>query len=65
MRYHTIRLDSVELTPESLAAADCVLICTDHSCYDWDLVVRHAPLVVDTRNATRGVAEGRAKIVRA
>jgi UDP-N-acetyl-D-glucosamine dehydrogenase len=65
MRHHTIRLDSVQLSPESLAEADCVLICTDHSCYDWDLVVRHSPLVVDTRNATRGVAEGRAKIVRA
>ena len=45
--------------------SDCVLIVTDHSAYDWALIVAHAPLVVDTRNATRGVVEGREKIVKA
>ena len=63
MRRHSIRLRSTPLTPESLAGFDCVLICTDHSAYDWPFIVRHAQLVVDTRNATRGVAEGREKIV--
>src|SRR5207302_10284538 len=33
MRHHRIRLDSVPLTEETLAAADCVLIVTDHSVY--------------------------------
>ena len=42
-----------------------MLIATDHSAYDWAFVVRHAPLVVDTRNATKGVADGRDKIVKA
>jgi UDP-N-acetyl-D-glucosamine dehydrogenase len=41
------------------------LIVTDHSAVDYALVVRHAPLVVDTRNATRLVSEGREKIVKA
>ena len=63
MRRHTIRLASTPLTAESLAAADCVLICTDHSVYDWEWVVSHAGLVVDTRNATGGVRVGREKIV--
>ncbi|RUL89386.1 nucleotide sugar dehydrogenase [Tautonia sociabilis] len=63
MRHHTIRLSSVALTAETLEAADCVLICTDHSCYDWDWIVRHCSLVVDPRNATRGVSEGRDRIV--
>jgi UDP-N-acetyl-D-glucosamine dehydrogenase len=65
MRHHTIRLRSVALTAEALADQDCVLICTDHSCYDWPWVVRHARLVVDTRNATRAIVEGRERIVRA
>jgi UDP-N-acetyl-D-glucosamine dehydrogenase len=42
-----------------------VLIATDHSAYDYPTIVRHAELVVDTRNATRGVADGREKIVKA
>jgi UDP-N-acetyl-D-glucosamine dehydrogenase len=60
-----LRMASTPLTPEALSAQDCVLIATDHSAYDWGLVVRHAPLVVDTRNATKGVTEGRDKIVKA
>jgi UDP-N-acetyl-D-glucosamine dehydrogenase len=41
---------SVALTPETLAAADCVLIVTDHAAIDWRLVKAHARLIVDTRN---------------
>ncbi len=44
---------SVKLTPALLRGMDCVVITTDHSSFDYDLVVRHSPLVVDTRNATR------------
>lgn len=54
---------SVELTPENIARYDCVLIATDHSQYDYDAIVRHAKLVVDTRNATRRVREHREKII--
>lgn len=42
---------SVALTPETLAAADAVVVVTNHSTVDWDLVIEHAPLVFDTRNA--------------
>ena len=52
------------LTPVTLRSADCVLIVADHSCIDYRQVVRHAHLVVDTRNATRAVDEGRHKIVK-
>jgi UDP-N-acetyl-D-glucosamine dehydrogenase len=44
---------SVPLTPESVAEADCVLIVTDHTAIDYDLVRDRARLVVDTRNALR------------
>ncbi|HEX3151530.1 MAG TPA: nucleotide sugar dehydrogenase [Gemmataceae bacterium] len=56
---------SQPLTPDTLRAQDCVLVATEHSAYDWDMIVDNAPLVVDTRNATRGVTRNRTKIVRA
>jgi len=46
--------ESVALTPERLAAADCVLIVTDHSDFDIGEIVKHSALVFDTRNATSG-----------
>jgi UDP-N-acetyl-D-glucosamine dehydrogenase len=42
---------SVPLTQQSVAAADCVMIVTDHSDFDYSLIARHARVVVDTRNA--------------
>jgi UDP-N-acetyl-D-glucosamine dehydrogenase len=48
---------SVPLTPDALSGADCVLIATDHSQVDWEFVVHHARVVIDTRNATKGVAQ--------
>lgn len=62
MRRHRIQMDSIPLTEETLRSHDCVLILTDHSAYDYDFIVRHARLVVDTRNATARVKEGREKI---
>ncbi|AGA70631.1 nucleotide sugar dehydrogenase [Desulfitobacterium dichloroeliminans LMG P-21439] len=60
----TMHLDSIELTDEALAAADCVLILTDHSSIDYDRIVDKANLVVDTRNATKNVETNREKIVK-
>jgi UDP-N-acetyl-D-glucosamine dehydrogenase len=40
---------------ENLSQYDCVLIVTDHSDYDYGKIVRESQLVVDTRNATRGI----------
>ena len=42
---------SVPLTPQSVAAADCVMIVTDHTSVDYRMIKRNARLVVDTRNA--------------
>jgi UDP-N-acetyl-D-glucosamine dehydrogenase len=42
-------------TLENLGQYDCVLIVTDHSDYDYERIVRESQLVVDTRNATRGI----------
>ena len=67
MRHHQVpELTSSPLTPEFLASQDCVLIATDHSAYDYDQIVEHSRLVVDTRNATAGVgSRGGATIVKA
>jgi UDP-N-acetyl-D-glucosamine dehydrogenase len=54
---------STTLTGKAISEADCVIITTDHSSYDYDLIVRQAKRVIDTRNATKGVAKGREKIV--
>ncbi len=59
------RLSSTPLTPEFLAAQDCVLIATDHSAYDYQFVVDHARAVIDTRNATKNITRGREKIRKA
>jgi UDP-N-acetyl-D-glucosamine dehydrogenase len=53
---------NTRLTPANLARADLVLIVTDHSEFDYDKVVRHATLVLDTRNATREVKVNRSKV---
>ncbi len=66
MRHYDLpAMASCELTPEFLAGQDCILIATDHSAYDYDFVVQNASLVVDTRNATVSVKEGREKIWKA
>ncbi len=65
MRRYRFKLRSVALTREALAAADCVLIVTDHAAVDYALVGAHARLVVDTRNAMARVASPRARVVKA
>ena len=66
MRHHDVPdMDSSPLTPEYLAAQDCVLIATDHSAYDCDFIVKHSRMVLDTRNATKNVKQGREKIRKA
>jgi UDP-N-acetyl-D-glucosamine dehydrogenase len=46
----------MKCTPlENLGQYDCVLIVTDHSDYDYGRIVRESQLVVDTRNATKGI----------
>jgi UDP-N-acetyl-D-glucosamine dehydrogenase len=59
-RKYNLNMDCAPLT--DLGKYDCVLIVTDHSNYDYPQIVREAQLVVDTRNATKGIVSP--KIVR-
>lgn len=47
-------LYSIPLTPATLSKTDCAVILTAHSVFDYPSIVRHAPLIVDTRNALKG-----------
>ena len=53
LRSHTIRLESTTLTAKVLKDQDCVLIATDHQAFDYELILKNASLVVDTRGVTR------------
>jgi UDP-N-acetyl-D-glucosamine dehydrogenase len=64
-REHNLRMSSKRFDARTLKTYECVLIATDHSCYDYDAIVRNARLVVDTRNACANVTTGRHKIVKA
>jgi UDP-N-acetyl-D-glucosamine dehydrogenase len=59
-------LNNTDLTDATLSGCDCVVIVTDHSNVDYGRTVRLAPLVVDTRNATRklDLREYEEKIIR-
>ncbi len=66
---HDLRIDSVvmgnrELSSSLLEQADCVVIVTDHDAFDWQYVVNHSKLIVDTRNATRGARAETCRIIK-
>ncbi|MGC8561454.1 MAG: UDP binding domain-containing protein, partial [Phycisphaerae bacterium] len=52
-RKYALNMSSTPL--ERIPDFDCVVIVTDHSQYDYPSIVEHAQLVIDTRNATRGL----------
>jgi len=56
MRLYDFNKTSVPLTKETLRSYDCVVIATDHSCYDYKFIADNASLIVDTRNAVNGAA---------
>jgi len=64
-REYDLKMKSRKLSEQMLGQYDVVLISTDHSEYDYEWIVKHAQLVVDTRNATAKVRTGRSKIVKA
>ena len=49
MREHYFDLKSIELSPSALSRFDCVLLATNHDAFDYALIKKHAPLMVDTR----------------
>mgnify|MGYP000859788922 FL=1 len=64
-REHDLRMVSKDLSEKMLKGYDAVLIATDHSSYDYEWIVRNARLVVDTRNATAKIRNGKSKVIKA
>ncbi len=64
-REHNLGMTSKKLTAAALKSYDCVLVATDHSAYDFDWIVRHTKLVVDTRNAAANIKSRSGKVVKA
>jgi UDP-N-acetyl-D-glucosamine dehydrogenase len=62
---HLAGMRSTPLDAALLAAQDAALIVTDHDAVDYQALLDHCPLVVDTRNATQGLRPGWARVVRA
>jgi UDP-N-acetyl-D-glucosamine dehydrogenase len=65
MRKYDFDIKSSDLTEDFLKQMDVVVIVTDHSSYDYEWIVQHAKLVLDTRNATEQVKSDRHKIIKA
>ncbi|HSP07603.1 MAG TPA: UDP binding domain-containing protein, partial [Acidobacteriota bacterium] len=64
MKIETGALRRSDLSIPLLESAACVVVVTDHSSYDWQFIVDHAALVVDTRNATAGTRPKSCRIVK-
>ncbi len=62
MRMYDLRKKSVPLNKETLKKYDCVVVATDHSSYDYEFILKHASLVVDTRNAMNGLANNKSVV---
>jgi UDP-N-acetyl-D-glucosamine dehydrogenase len=65
MRDHDLQMASREVTQEALEAADCVLVATDHSAYDYKFIGCHAQLIVDTRNTLAAYPQFKDKVWKA
>ena len=65
MRKYSFNLKSADITAETLASMDCILLATDHSAYDYRFILEHADLIVDTRNAFNGLNGAADKVVQA
>ena len=55
MREHNFDLKSVHLSPDVLKSYDCVVLATDHDKFDYDMILAHSKLIVDTRGKYRKV----------
>lgn len=55
-------MNSVEITAESLASYNCVVLVTDHSTVDYQFIADHASVILDTRNAFAQVKSPKAQI---
>ena len=49
MREHKFNLSSIPLNPKSIAEYDCLLLATDHDKFNYEMIKKHAKLIIDSR----------------
>ena len=61
LRKYKFDKKSVNIVPKTLKNYDCIVITTNHSTFDYDMILEHAKLIVDTRNALKlkGIVNGK------
>lgn len=64
-RRYKFEKHSVPLTAENIEKYDCLLITTEHSVYDGEFLLRHAQMIVDTRNLIKNIANAKHKVIKA
>jgi UDP-N-acetyl-D-glucosamine dehydrogenase len=65
MRKYDLEMKSVPLSASMLKSYDAVVISTNHSAYDWQMIAENAKLIVDSRNAMKTITGHRDHIVKA
>ena len=65
VRWQALPASAWSFSTQNSVSEERALIATDHSAFDYASIVKHAPLIIDTRNATKAIAVGREKIVKA
>jgi len=56
MREHKFDLSSIAMSPENLAEFDAVVLATDHAKFDYEMIRKHAALIIDSRGVYRDTA---------
>nr|MCE2754846.1 UDP-N-acetyl-D-glucosamine dehydrogenase [Ignavibacteriota bacterium] len=59
----TMMKSQKNLTPATLKKYDIVVITTDHTCFDYSMIVKNAKVVIDTRNATKKIRGSKKNVV--
>ena len=62
MREHQFDLSSISLNPQTIAKYDCLLLATDHDKFDYEMIKKHARLIIDSRGK---YSESAANIIKA
>lgn len=63
LSHEGLGLKSIKSLAPALKEADCVVVVTDHSSYDWEMIARNARIIVDSRNALKNVKSPKAAVV--
>lgn len=62
--FNGTQMEAVQVDDKAIGESDCVVILTDHKGFDYEHIAGKASLVVDTRNATWGILNPKAEVIR-